>query len=64
VAVPVRPVPCVDKGKRGVVGIFLVRIYREGMVMEHGTYLAYPYILVPSSSLEKITIGYEEKNKE
>jgi hypothetical protein len=34
------------------------------MVMEHGTYLTYPYILVPSPSLEKITIGYEEKNKE
>jgi hypothetical protein len=46
------------------VGILLVCIYHEGMVMEYGTYLTYPYILVPSSSLEKITIGYEEKNKE
>jgi len=46
------------------VGIFLVCIYHEGVLMEHGAYLTYPYILVPSSSLEKITIGYEEKKKE
>jgi hypothetical protein len=64
VAVPVRPVPCVDKCKRGIVRIFLVCIYREGMMVEHGTYLTDTDILVPSSSLEKVTIGYEEQYKE